>query len=202
MSAAHRLELSYESKCSALHGHNWIVRLWNAAPANFNADGMVADFTHIKRRITDAPDHKVLNDVLPFNPTAEKHRPVDRRHHPRMLPLRGNGKRGTALSMKKINEIFYSLQGEGHHTGYPSVFIRFRDATSTAASATHPTTEGIYMDNDAIIHAVNLYKADWIVLTGGEPSLWIDSDFIHLLKRATGKRLPSRPTARENFLPE
>ncbi len=45
------------------------------------------------------------------------------------------------------------------------------------------------MDNDAIIHAVNLYKADWIVLTGGEPSLWIDSDFIHLLKRATGKKI-------------
>ena len=27
--------------------------------------------------------------------------------------------------MKKINEIFYSLQGEGYNTGRPAVFIRF-----------------------------------------------------------------------------
>ena len=25
----------------------------------------------------------------------------------------------------RINEIFYSLQGEGFHTGIPSVFVRF-----------------------------------------------------------------------------
>jgi len=36
-----------------------------------NADGMVNDFTHVKRRITGLLDHAVLNDVLPFNPTAE-----------------------------------------------------------------------------------------------------------------------------------
>ena len=67
---AHRVELSYESKCSALHGHNLIVTV-ECRARELNADGMVADFTHIKRRITDALDHKVLNDVLPFNPTAE-----------------------------------------------------------------------------------------------------------------------------------
>ena len=27
--------------------------------------------------------------------------------------------------MRKINEIFYSLQGEGYHTGTPAVFVRF-----------------------------------------------------------------------------
>ena len=27
--------------------------------------------------------------------------------------------------MRKINEIFYSLQGEGYYTGTPAVFIRF-----------------------------------------------------------------------------
>ena len=36
-----------------------------------DANGMVADFTHIKRRIIDMLDYKVINDVLPFNPTAE-----------------------------------------------------------------------------------------------------------------------------------
>jgi queuosine biosynthesis protein queD len=70
ISAAHRLDLSYESKCTTLHGHNWIVTV-ECRARELNEDGMVADFTHIKRRILDALDHKVINDVLPFNPTAE-----------------------------------------------------------------------------------------------------------------------------------
>ena len=32
---------------------------------------MVLDFTHIKRKIQDKFDHKVINEVVPFNPTAE-----------------------------------------------------------------------------------------------------------------------------------
>ncbi len=32
---------------------------------------MVTDFTDIKRMVTDRLDHACLNDVLPFNPTAE-----------------------------------------------------------------------------------------------------------------------------------
>lgn len=70
ISAAHRLELSYESKCTTLHGHNWIVTV-ECRARELNPDGMVVDFTHIKRNILDMLDHKVLNDVLPFNPTAE-----------------------------------------------------------------------------------------------------------------------------------
>lgn len=70
ISAAHRLELSYESKCMTLHGHNWIVTV-ECRARELNPDGMVVDFTHIKRNILDMLDHKVLNDVLPFNPTAE-----------------------------------------------------------------------------------------------------------------------------------
>ncbi|MBD5329173.1 MAG: 6-carboxytetrahydropterin synthase QueD [Bacteroides sp.] len=70
ISAAHRLELSYESKCTQLHGHNWIITV-ECKSAELNADGMVVDFTEIKRRVMDLLDHKVINDVLPFNPTAE-----------------------------------------------------------------------------------------------------------------------------------
>ena len=70
ISAAHRLDLPYASKCANLHGHNWIVTVHCAAPA-LNEAGMVADFTHIKRLIEERLDHKVLNDELPFNPTAE-----------------------------------------------------------------------------------------------------------------------------------
>ena len=45
------------------------------------------------------------------------------------------------------------------------------------------------MSDTDIVHAVNLYKSEWVVLTGGEPSLWIDSDFIRLLHQATGKKI-------------
>ncbi|MDE5869470.1 MAG: 7-carboxy-7-deazaguanine synthase QueE [Muribaculaceae bacterium] len=91
--------------------------------------------------------------------------------------------------MKKIAEIFYSLQGEGHHTGYPSVFVRFSGCNLACSFCDTKHEDGMFMDDDAIIRAVNLYSADWIVLTGGEPTLWIDEDFVSLLKRATGKKI-------------
>lgn len=91
--------------------------------------------------------------------------------------------------MRKINEIFYSLQGEGHHTGYPSVFIRFSGCNLNCPFCDTNHNDGMLMDDESIVRAVNLYRADWIVLTGGEPSLWIDEEFIHLLRRATGKRI-------------
>lgn len=91
--------------------------------------------------------------------------------------------------MRKINEIFYSLQGEGHHEGYPSVFVRFSGCNLKCNFCDTKHESGIFMDDDAIIRAINLYSADWVVLTGGEPALHIDSDFIHLLKRATGKKI-------------
>lgn len=70
ISAAHQLSLSYESKCTQLHGHNWIITV-ECSAKELNADGMVADFTVIKRQIMDLLDHRVINEVLPFNPTAE-----------------------------------------------------------------------------------------------------------------------------------
>ncbi|MBD5203447.1 MAG: radical SAM protein [Bacteroidales bacterium] len=91
--------------------------------------------------------------------------------------------------MRKINEIFYSLQGEGHHTGYPSVFIRFSGCNLECPFCDTKHQEGILMSDDDILRAVQLYSADWIVLTGGEPALWIDEAFVRLLKRATGKKV-------------
>ena len=70
ISAAHRLQLDYESKCSRLHGHNWIVTV-HCKAQNLNSNGMVTDFTHIKKAVSDVLDHACLNDVLDFNPTAE-----------------------------------------------------------------------------------------------------------------------------------
>ncbi len=70
ISAAHRLTLDYDSKCSNLHGHNWIIDVYLESNELDN-NGMVMDFTHIKREIQDKFDHKVINDVVDFNPTAE-----------------------------------------------------------------------------------------------------------------------------------
>lgn len=70
ISAAHQLNLSYPSKCENLHGHNWHVRVFCKSSV-LNQDGMVIDFTHIKKAIHEKLDHQNLNEVLPFNPTAE-----------------------------------------------------------------------------------------------------------------------------------
>lgn len=70
ISGAHRLCLDYESKCSQLHGHNWIITVY-CRSRELNSNGMLTDFTHIKQEITEMLDHKNFNEVLPFNPTAE-----------------------------------------------------------------------------------------------------------------------------------
>ena len=70
ISACHQLNLSYESKCENLHGHNWIVTIY-CKSEKLNNDGMVIDFTHIKKQLSDKLDHNDLNKVLNFNPTAE-----------------------------------------------------------------------------------------------------------------------------------
>ncbi len=70
IAGCHSLRLSYESKCSRMHGHNWIITV-HCRAAELNADGMVADFSHIKSLVSERLDHGNLNELLPFNPTAE-----------------------------------------------------------------------------------------------------------------------------------
>ena len=57
ISAAHSLLLSYPSKCEYLHGHNWIITV-HCRSKELNADGMVIDFSHIKRVVKDQLDHR------------------------------------------------------------------------------------------------------------------------------------------------
>lgn len=70
ISAAHKLSLNYESKCQNLHGHNWIIEIY-CRSEKLNENGMVYDFTHIKKKIEEKLDHQYINDVLKINPTAE-----------------------------------------------------------------------------------------------------------------------------------
>ncbi|MBQ3354517.1 MAG: radical SAM protein [Bacteroidales bacterium] len=89
--------------------------------------------------------------------------------------------------MFRINEIFYSLQGEGFHTGTPSVFVRFSGCNLKCAFCDTQHQEGVLMSLEAIIAEIKKYPvAPLVVLTGGEPSLFIDEDFVNALKK-TGK---------------
>ena len=92
--------------------------------------------------------------------------------------------------MYRINEIFYSLQGEGFHTGTACVFIRFSGCNLRCEFCDTQHADGMTMSLLQIVKAVNQYPhAPLIVLTGGEPSLWIDEDFVLSLKTLTGKRI-------------
>ena len=70
IAGAHRLSLPYASKCRDLHGHNWIITV-HCRAEQLDENGMVCDFTAVKMLVHDRLDHKFLNDVVPFNPTAE-----------------------------------------------------------------------------------------------------------------------------------
>lgn len=70
ISASHSLQLSYPSKCENLHGHNWIITVY-CRSKELNPDGMVIDFSHIKQAVKNKLDHHNLNDIMPFNTTAE-----------------------------------------------------------------------------------------------------------------------------------
>lgn len=68
ISCAHRLLLPYDSKCSALHGHNYIVEVWITGEID-ETTGMVLDYSIINR-VVDELDHKSLNSIIK-QPTAE-----------------------------------------------------------------------------------------------------------------------------------
>lgn len=71
-----------------------------------------------------------------------------------------------------VNEIFYSLQGEGCHTGMPAVFVRLSgcnlrcDFCDTDFSKSNPMNAG------AIVGEVLKFPSRHVVITGGEPTLY------------------------------
>ena len=92
--------------------------------------------------------------------------------------------------MYKINEIFYSLQGEGYHSGTPAVFVRFSGCNLHCAFCDTQHQTGEMMSLQEIVDEVNKYPtAPLVVLTGGEPSLFIDEAFVAELKQKTGKKI-------------
>lgn len=86
--------------------------------------------------------------------------------------------------MKKINEIFYSIQGEGYHAGTPAVFVRFSGCNLKCPFCDTEHQSGMEMTDEEIVEQVKMYPAKLVVLTGGEPSLFINEVFVQSLKDA------------------
>jgi organic radical activating enzyme len=83
--------------------------------------------------------------------------------------------------MRRINEIFYSLQGEGYHTGIPAVFVRFSGCNLRCPFCDTQHEEGTLMSDEDIVMEVAKYSTQVVILTGGEPGLWIDEKLVDAL---------------------
>ncbi len=105
-----------------------------------------------------------------------------------------------------VKEIFYSVQGEGAHTGRPSVFLRFagcnlwsgREQDRAKAVCKFCDTQFVGTDGlgggqfqtakDLAQNAADYWPKGvgqpWIVCTGGEPLLQLDAVLIQALRRA------------------
>ncbi len=69
-SSAHFLE-NYKGKCEKMHGHTFEVEV-TFSVNDLDKAGIAIDFTILKTYLKQIlPDHKVLNDLYDFSPSAE-----------------------------------------------------------------------------------------------------------------------------------
>ena len=83
--------------------------------------------------------------------------------------------------MLRVNDIFYSLQGEGHNVGRAAVFIRFAGCNLRCPFCDTDFESFREMTADEIIEAIAPFESRFVVLTGGEPTLQVDEAFVDLL---------------------
>jgi 7-carboxy-7-deazaguanine synthase len=79
--------------------------------------------------------------------------------------------RGTGATVLTVNEVFFSIQGEGTRAGCPCVFVRLtgcplRCVYCDTAYAFH---EGRKRSEDDVIAEIEAYPCRLVELTGGEP---------------------------------
>lgn len=80
-----------------------------------------------------------------------------------------------------VNEIFHSLQGEGHFSGTPAVFIRLSGCNLHCPFCDTEHEANEIMDEAAIAEAAGQWKAPIAVVTGGEPALQLTATLVDAL---------------------
>ncbi len=73
--------------------------------------------------------------------------------------------------MLKLNEIFFSIQGESTQAGRPSIFIRLTGCKlrCTYCDTQYSYFEGEEVEIDEIIHRIKDFPCRLVEVTGGEP---------------------------------
>lgn len=79
--------------------------------------------------------------------------------------------------MLKVNEIFYSIQGEGSKAGLPCIFIRltYCNLRCSYCDTEYAFYEGSNLSIDEIIQEISKYDCDLVEVTGGEPLVQMES---------------------------
>jgi 7-carboxy-7-deazaguanine synthase len=77
----------------------------------------------------------------------------------------------------KVNEIFYSIQGEGILVGVPSIFLRFAGCNLRCSfcDTKYAYKRGTEMNIQEILDEIKKFACSYICLTGGEPLLQKDT---------------------------
>jgi len=87
----------------------------------------------------------------------------------------------------KVNEIFYSIQGESTFSGRPCIFIRLTGCNLRCSycDTKYAYEEGEYMSIDEIMERISSYNCKLLEITGGEPL--IQENTPYLIKRLLDK---------------
>lgn len=71
----------------------------------------------------------------------------------------------------KINEVFYSLQGEGNRVGTSNIFVRFSGCNLACGYCDTEFESGVVHTNETLIDEISRYDCRSIIFTGGEPAI-------------------------------
>ncbi|MDR2627048.1 MAG: 7-carboxy-7-deazaguanine synthase QueE [Dysgonamonadaceae bacterium] len=82
-----------------------------------------------------------------------------------------------------VNEIFYSLQGEGRRMGEASIFVRLTGCNLRCDFCDTSFETGTEMRPEEILEKIAAYACRWIVWTGGEPALQLSDKVLSFFKQ-------------------